>query len=283
MTTFSHPSFIQNKYFQLYINIVNKARTNSYSCYTEKHHIIPRSLGGSNAKTNLVKVSAREHFILHFLLTKFTKGEHWYAMVKAFNLMGASANEQSRYMNSRLYDSNRKHMSETMSLLQANTKNSQFGTKWFTNTILHIEVKIKDHSNVNEFIEQGWVRGRLISRKPKQITIKKPRVRVPSVKKHRPPHIGRLIRVHRVGRLICVNLHFFYTDYAIDGWRILTKQSKDGVKVKSKTTIENLTLPKQLAEEFVQSGLWEYGFHNPNHKGTSGKTYKWIDGKKVFD
>ena len=31
--------------------------------YYEKHHIQPKSLGGSNKKENLVRLTAREHFI----------------------------------------------------------------------------------------------------------------------------------------------------------------------------------------------------------------------------
>lgn len=38
--------------------------------YVEKHHIIPVALGGSNAKWNLVLLTAREHYIAHLLLFK---------------------------------------------------------------------------------------------------------------------------------------------------------------------------------------------------------------------
>lgn len=34
--------------------------------YTEKHHIIPKSLGGDNSKTNLVVLTGRQHFICHW-------------------------------------------------------------------------------------------------------------------------------------------------------------------------------------------------------------------------
>ena len=38
--------------------------------YTESHHIIPRCLGGGNETSNLVLLTAREHFIAHRLLSK---------------------------------------------------------------------------------------------------------------------------------------------------------------------------------------------------------------------
>lgn len=45
------------------------------SNYYENHHIIPRSLNGSNSSENLVLLTAREHFICHWLLVKiFPKG-----------------------------------------------------------------------------------------------------------------------------------------------------------------------------------------------------------------
>lgn len=38
--------------------------------YGEVHHIIPKSEGGTNDKDNLVRLSAREHYIAHLLLAK---------------------------------------------------------------------------------------------------------------------------------------------------------------------------------------------------------------------
>lgn len=45
----------------------------SASCYTERHHILPKSMGGSNKKDNLVELTAREHYIAHWLLYKIHK------------------------------------------------------------------------------------------------------------------------------------------------------------------------------------------------------------------
>jgi hypothetical protein len=62
--------FIKNKYYRWYFSIVERARLRKSVGYTEKHHIIPQSIGGENSKDNLVNLSAREHFICHWLLTK---------------------------------------------------------------------------------------------------------------------------------------------------------------------------------------------------------------------
>lgn len=42
----------------------------SDSIYTENHHIIPKCFGGTNEKDNLVRLTAREHFLVHRLLAK---------------------------------------------------------------------------------------------------------------------------------------------------------------------------------------------------------------------
>lgn len=39
----------------------------------EKHHIIPKSLGGTNNKSNLVNLTYREHYLAHLLLIKMMK------------------------------------------------------------------------------------------------------------------------------------------------------------------------------------------------------------------
>jgi hypothetical protein len=65
-----------NKYNIWYNSLIDQARNRSWTknsapCYTESHHIIPKSLGGSNSKENLVLLTAREHYIAHLLLCKF--------------------------------------------------------------------------------------------------------------------------------------------------------------------------------------------------------------------
>lgn len=58
-------------------NRVKLRKTNSGYIYYENHHIIPRCLGGSNDKENLVLLTAREHFVCHKLLIfiyNFNKG-----------------------------------------------------------------------------------------------------------------------------------------------------------------------------------------------------------------
>jgi 5-methylcytosine-specific restriction endonuclease McrA len=98
--------FIQNKYKKWYDSIIASANLrSSIISYSEKHHIIPRSLGGSDDANNLVSLSAREHFVCHVLLTKFTIGVDKQKMLYAANMMSNAARAyQDRYINSRLHE-----------------------------------------------------------------------------------------------------------------------------------------------------------------------------------
>lgn len=88
--------FIQNKYLNWYNRIIcsAKGRSSDPKIYYEKHHIVPRSLGGSNDKDNLVKLTAREHYVCHLLLVKFMENNH-----DKFKMMNAV----SKFMNARSY------------------------------------------------------------------------------------------------------------------------------------------------------------------------------------
>lgn len=104
----------QMNYKKLYDSIVTKAQLRyKPDGYYETHHIIPRSLGGSDDTENLVCVTAKEHFILHYLLTKITEGDDRRKMLHAFMLMAGSNENQDRYINSRLYDSKKIEFAES--------------------------------------------------------------------------------------------------------------------------------------------------------------------------
>ena len=97
--------YLQNKYTQVYNNIIERAKSRTISGYTEKHHIIPRSLGGSNNKDNIVALTAREHFIAHMCLARFTQGDDKRKMITAARFMAVAENpHQTRYFNARLYE-----------------------------------------------------------------------------------------------------------------------------------------------------------------------------------
>lgn len=89
--------FKSNKYSKWYDSIISHARTH-VNCRTtgryEKHHIIPKSMGGTDDSDNLVKLTPREHFICHLLLIKMTDGRNLFKMVAALNLMVNNTNKR---------------------------------------------------------------------------------------------------------------------------------------------------------------------------------------------
>jgi len=94
--------FLQNKYTRCYNLIVDRARLRTLTSYAESHHVIPESffinrtrkgprgwvLGNPNDSSNIVKLTAREHFICHLLLPKMVSGAGRYKMLRA--LLGIS-------------------------------------------------------------------------------------------------------------------------------------------------------------------------------------------------
>jgi hypothetical protein len=105
----------QTKYLKWYISLTSKEYDNNI--YTEKHHILPKSLGGTNAKSNIVQVPARIHFICHKLLVKMViDARHKKCMCHALNMLAKANNcNQNRYrISSREYEFIRKQLSESM-------------------------------------------------------------------------------------------------------------------------------------------------------------------------
>lgn len=79
--------FIENKYHKWYFNIIENAKNRtSIDGYVEKHHIIPRSFGGDNTKSNMVILLSREHFVCHKLLVKMTTGKNKQKMALALSM-----------------------------------------------------------------------------------------------------------------------------------------------------------------------------------------------------
>lgn len=60
--------------------IESRKKNPTESDYYEKHHILPRSLGGSDLPENIIQLTAREHYMAHRLLAKIHGGKMWFAL-----------------------------------------------------------------------------------------------------------------------------------------------------------------------------------------------------------
>jgi len=112
------------KYGRLYTTLVSNAqRRPTQKGYFESHHITPKSLGGDNSPTNLVELTAREHFLAHALLFKHysiagTK-EEAFKMALPIQLMkngkaGALSSFSIGAGSSKVYEDAKKVISESM-------------------------------------------------------------------------------------------------------------------------------------------------------------------------
>ena len=146
-------------YKKVYDALMEKRRSNPVPNdeYGERHHIVPRSEGGTDDPENLVRLTAREHYIAHLLLAKIYND---FKMICALQMMRTMKNETTKRefkVNSRLYNSLKirrsKMMSERMKghpvsekvrLAMAKTGSTNKGKKpWNTGKSPTDEVKAK--------------------------------------------------------------------------------------------------------------------------------------------
>lgn len=116
--------FESNKYSKWYFSIIAnaQARTLPPTTYIEKHHIVPKSLGGNNKKENIAALTAKEHLVCHLLLVKMTSGDAKSKMACAAMRMMFSSKTHSRCkISSRTYESVR--------IAVANSKKGKTGYK----------------------------------------------------------------------------------------------------------------------------------------------------------
>lgn len=151
------------KYSKWYFSLINYRSKNLPTGYTEKHHIIPKSLGGLDNLDNIVRLTAREHYIAHLLLTKMFPYDYIKTakMVRAWCAMAwfvGDTQERLYKINSRTFNALRELFAKIMSDCQTGSNNSQYSTVWVHNKRLKQNKKV----NINQSLEEGWQYGRII-------------------------------------------------------------------------------------------------------------------------
>lgn len=141
-------------YNKIYNQIINKRKLEEPEGYTENHHIIPRSLGGSDDKENLVRLTAREHFICHALLLKIQPigSISYYKMLHAFIMMSCCSDLNQKRYTGRVYS---KIKEEWRHLQSHNAKinNPMRGKCWCVNIDSPNERKVFRLDSVPD----GWI------------------------------------------------------------------------------------------------------------------------------
>lgn len=141
-------------YFKIYFSIVDRAKNrDSVDGYSEMHHVEPRCTGGNDHASNLVRLTAKEHYICHLLLAKEFPKER--GLTIAFSLMNTDSHK-NRKIRAKEYAWSRKAFSTAMSEIQTGSGNSQFGSMWIHNPVNGEKIKLLKGSKIPD----GYFKGR---------------------------------------------------------------------------------------------------------------------------
>lgn len=93
------------EYLKIYNRIVERATNRDILGYVEKHHIVPKCLGGENKKSNIVSLTAKEHYICHKLLCEIYPNESKlkYAFWRMCNVANNEHQERNYKVSAKVY------------------------------------------------------------------------------------------------------------------------------------------------------------------------------------
>ena len=149
-------------YKKIHNKIIDRAKDRELEGYVEKHHIIPKCMNGTNEPDNLVKLTAREHFLIHWLLHEMYPDNT--DLKYAFWSMCRNSNNQQRYKpSSRIYEYAKHKMLEIWVKFKPSEKQIRSikenltGTKWYHKPDGR---NLRAFPNDPKIIEEGWLQGR---------------------------------------------------------------------------------------------------------------------------
>lgn len=111
-------------YQKIHDQIIERAKTRQLEGYKEKHHIIPKCLGGTDDLENIVNLTAREHFIVHKLLCEIYPDND--SLIYAYWMMANNTSnkfyERKYYVSGKDYERAKRLFSERSSKRQKGKK-----------------------------------------------------------------------------------------------------------------------------------------------------------------
>jgi hypothetical protein len=112
-------------YQNQYNKLIESAVVSPSPGYTEIHHIVPRCMGGSNEPSNLVRLSAKQHFVAHHLLFKIHKSSRmahaWYSMCRI------GRGQEERKVNAKYFNKAKVARSKLLSASSMGANNHFYG------------------------------------------------------------------------------------------------------------------------------------------------------------
>lgn len=293
-------------YQKIYDQLINKRIKQPYIFdYHEKHHILPKSCGGSNDKSNIVYLSAREHYIAHLLLVRIYKNNKnfyikmCYAIGRLMTGNKEFIEKLNNNFNSRLYENIKKeisklksergkkfrHTEESKKKLHAaklGIKNPSYGKKWYHNPLTMQKKQLSKQEILSEEYKD-WIIGRGDTKEQLEYRMKK--------------HKEYFINKHNKNYIVIYNPltldHVYidkttkkYTELMSNGFvvgflndifrNIATGELKLNEKHNMWIYNDDIKMQKMiypsLSQYYVQNG-WKIGFKNYNNNM----------GRKTFD
>jgi hypothetical protein len=123
-------------YQQIYNALIEKCKLRGkLAKYAERHHIVPKAMGGTNAPSNLVYLLPREHYVAHRLLWRIYRNRQ---MARAFTLLArmsdrvgsrAYANAKAAYAQSMVGTSNVAKRPDVRAKIAKNNARAHLNTK----------------------------------------------------------------------------------------------------------------------------------------------------------
>jgi hypothetical protein len=172
-------------YQRIYNQIIERAQKRQLEGYVEKHHIIPKCLGGIDGEGNIVQLTAREHFLCHQLLCEIYPDSNKLKYALYLMNIGKRKHKEVNYkISSRTYerlklehslfligkkqkDKTKQKKSESMKQIWANKTDKEMTDKaqkvWVTRRQNNKESTLQQRQNISKALKGRkitWDRGR---------------------------------------------------------------------------------------------------------------------------
>ena len=183
-------------YQRIYNSLIDRATSRVIDGYCERHHIIPRCLGGQDTEENLVRLTPEEHYVAHQLLIKIYPENHALAKAAAMMIPNRPSNK--------MYGWIRRRFSVAKSIEQSGNGNSQFGSRWSHNPTT------KENKKIRGPLSNGWVYGKYKEPKINKLAL---------LKEKREHNRKKQIDIYR-------EYYILYKDVGFNKFAEITKYSK---------------------------------------------------------
>lgn len=153
-------------YKKVYDSIINRAKERELIGYKESHHIIPKCLGGSNKKENLVNLTAREHYLVHWLLHRIYPSNNGLAYAFYTMVNTSKTYKRSYKVSNRVFEEAKIAFAEAHSKKMIGTRQSLEHTEKIQShrrgkkTVHNPETNEQLYINpleLDSYLEKGWV------------------------------------------------------------------------------------------------------------------------------